>query len=269
MQQPEDLVFHAHSSPRRSSPRVAGTSCSRRIWLAGVGAFAATAAVSEVARAGQVVGRITNFKELVNPVWQEARDPEAHGYWFREPSPTVRAEHRRPFPLISKELQVVAIATAQQPKLPKQELLVGGGRTNPVTKVVAPGTELSFRNTDPFKHRIYGVGVSSFAAADMGPNSKRVWSAPKPGTYEIRDELTPSLRTWIVSDARVAAATAPNLKGVYALNIETPGEYLLKVYFAGKVVGESRAFVLSGSKSRVDLSRTPIQVKATTKKGAK
>lgn len=242
---------------------------SRRSWLAGVGAFTASAMIAAPAAAGQVVGRITNFKKLANPVWQEARDPAAHGYWFREPSSTVRAEHRRPYPLISKELQVVALAATKQPKLPNQELRVGGGRTSPVTKVVTPGTELRFRNTDPFKHRIYGVGLKSFPASDMSPNSKRVWTAPAPGTYEIRDELTPSLRTWIVSNDRVAAAVAPDLRGAYTLDIPEPGEYTIVVYFAGQAVGKSRTIVLTGPQSRINLTRAPIVVKPLTKQGVK
>src|SRR5262249_17927692 len=40
-------------------------------------------------------GKVDGFRNLVNPVWAEARDPKQHGYSFREPVATVRAEFRR------------------------------------------------------------------------------------------------------------------------------------------------------------------------------
>ena len=92
------------------------------------------------ARAGRVRGSLTGFQFLLNPVWEEAKDPDKHGFSFREPVPTVRAEFRRLFPHIPKELCVALLAsTPQQPQKPIL-VRVGGGRTTPVTIVVTPGT---------------------------------------------------------------------------------------------------------------------------------
>ena len=63
----------------------------------------------------------------------------------------------------------------------------------PVTIVVPPGTTLQFKNTDPFKHRLYGKGISTFPPGETGPGAHRDWTVPAPGTYEIRDQLAPSL----------------------------------------------------------------------------
>ncbi|HEV8548910.1 MAG TPA: hypothetical protein VGQ57_07780, partial [Polyangiaceae bacterium] len=58
------------------------------------------------ADAAKVRGKVDGFRSLLNPVWAEARDPKQHGYSFREPVPTVRAEFRRLFPHAPKEICV-------------------------------------------------------------------------------------------------------------------------------------------------------------------
>jgi hypothetical protein len=189
------------------------------------------------ADAAHVKGRLEGFRLLRNPVWAEAQESANHGFSFREPVPTVRAEFRRPFPHIPKELCVALIAATPQPA-PKPILIrVGGGRTTPVTIVVPPGTRLTFQNTDPFKHRLYGVDIKTFLPAEQGPGAPRDWTPAAPGTYEIRDEAAPSLRMWIVAEPNVASITYPSLKGEFAVNMDTPGEYTLQAFFAGKKVG--------------------------------
>lgn len=209
-----------------------------RVALLGLGALALLAAAG-TAHAAHVKGHLEGFRLLRNPVWAEAKETSNHGFSFREPVPTVRAEFRRPFPHIPKELCVALLATAPQPA-PKPILIrVGGGRTTPVTIVVPPGTRLSFQNTDPFKHRLYAVDIKTFGAAEQAQGATREWTPPGPGTYEIRDEAAPSLRMWVVAEPTVASIAYPSLKGDFAVNVETPGEYTLQAFFAGKKVGDA------------------------------
>ena len=209
----------------------------RRGALVGLVSLALLASASS-ADAAHVKGRLEGFRLLRNPVWAEAKETSNHGFSFREPVPTVRAEFRRPFPHIPKELCVALLAAAPQPA-PKPILVrVGGGRTTPVTIVVPPGTRLSFQNTDPFKHRLYAVDNKTFAPAEQGQGATREWTPSAPGTYEIRDEAAPSLRMWVVADPNVASIAYPSLKGEFSVNVETPGEYTLQAYFAGKKVGD-------------------------------
>jgi hypothetical protein len=196
-------------------------------------------AVPASADAARVKGRLEGFRLLRNPVWAEAKETSNHGFSFREPVPTVRSEFRRPFPHIPKELCVALLAATPQPA-PKPILIrVGGGRTTPVTIVVVPGTRLTFQNTDAFKHRLYGVDVKTFSAADQGQGAARDWTPATPGVYEIRDEAAPSLRMWVVAEPNVTTVTYPSMKGEFAVNVETPGEYTLQAFFAGKKVGEA------------------------------
>ncbi|MEP7053280.1 MAG: hypothetical protein ABJB12_23155 [Pseudomonadota bacterium] len=194
-------------------------------------------ALPSTADAAHVKGRFEGFRSLQNPVWAEAKDPKNHGYSFREPVPSVRAEYRRPFPHIPKELCVAAIAQSPQKAQLPVLIRIGGGRTTPVTIVVTPGTRLTFQNTDPFKHKIYGVGLKTFAPNETGPGATRDWSVPEAGVFEIRDEAAPSLRMWIVAEPNVTSVAYPSMKGDFAVNIQEPGDYTLQAYFAGKKVG--------------------------------
>jgi plastocyanin len=200
-----------------------------------------------VADAAKIKGKISGWRALENPVWGEAKDPKRRGYSFREPVPTVRAEFRQLFPHIPKEVCIAALSTVKQPP-PKTAVLIkiGGGRTVPVTIVVPPGTTLQFKNTDPFKHRLYGKGVQTFPPGEMASKAHRDWTVPAAGTYEIRDELAPSLRMWVIAEPNVAAFGYPSMKGEFGLNVEKDGPYTLQAYFAGKKIGPAVPVEVAG-----------------------
>ncbi len=212
------------------------------------------------ASAGEVRGRLAGYTELVNPVWAEAKKPQAHGYTFREPVSTVSAKMRRLFPYIPAELAVVLIAPESAPKMRAVDVMVAGGRTSSVTLVVTPGTALKFKNADPFTHRLYAVGQNGFSAAPTQAGEERTWAVPGPGVYEIRDEAFPSLRMWVVSEPNVAAVAHPSLDGRFALVHEVPGQYVVRAYFAGKQVGAELPAPLAAPAAVLDISRTPLVV---------
>lgn len=217
------------------------------------------------ADAAKVKGAVKNFRLLTNPVWEEAKDPKQHGYSFREPVPTVPSKFRRLFPDIPKELCVAALSSQKQK--PEKPILirVGGGRTTPVTIVVPPGTTLQFKNTDPFTHRLYGVKIPTFQPNDTVKGGTRSWSVPSKGTFEIRDELAPSLRMWIVGEPNVAAIAYPSKDGKFLLTVDQPGDYTVQAFFSGKKVGDPKPITVGGKD--MDISRTPIKVAASKKKG--
>lgn len=239
-------------------PSVAGRRFPLRTALALLGLLACFLSESS-AHAQHVRGRLEGFKLLQNPVWAEARDPKNHGYSFREPVPTVRAEFRRLYPHIPKEVCIAALAaTPQKPPATAILIRVGGGRTTPVTIVVAPGTKLRFQNTDPFRHRLYAVGQKMFSPNDTPAGGNREWTVPEPGTYEIRDEAAPSLRMWVVADPNVAAVAYPSMKGEFALTVEGPGDYRVQAFFAGKRVGPELPTTVAAAD--IDLSKTPLRL---------
>jgi hypothetical protein len=213
-------------------------------------------AVPGLAVAGQIKGKVLGLEKLMNPVWNEAKDVAAHRFSWREPSPTVRAEFRNLFAYAPKEVCIAALATsAQQPPPMPMLITVGGGRTSHVTVVVAPGTRIIFENRDPFAHRLYGVGIPTLLpTGNTAALGKREWSAPPPGKYEIRDELFPSLRTWIVVESNVAAITYPTTAGTYQFQQLGPGEYTIRAYFAGAPTGTPKTLTIGGNTVDVTLA---------------
>lgn len=211
-----------------------------------------------VALAATVKGQVRGHNELINPVWEEAARGDNNRFTWREPSPTVRAEFRTLFGLAPKELCIVGVSAGKvdPPKVPILVTL-GGGRTTPVTIVVAPGTRLRFRNNDPFRHRLYAVGEKSLPPADMAIASERDWTAPGPGTYELRDELAPSVRSWVIVKEGVSSIGYPDRKGRFFLTLE-PGDYQLEYYFAGKSIGTPRPITV-GPRD-LDITNAPIRV---------
>jgi hypothetical protein len=172
--------------------------------------------------------------------------------------PTVRAEFRRLFPHIPKELCVALLGPTPQQAQKPILVRVGGGRTTPVTIVVTPGTQLQFQNTDPFPHRLYGVGIPTFNAADTVKGGTRTWQVPAEGAFEVRDEAAPSLRMFVIAEPNLVAISYPSMKGEFALTAEAPGEYHVQAFFAGKKVGPEVPVKVGNAD--VDLSKAPIKV---------
>lgn len=204
-----------------------------------------------------VKGKVTGYEHLRNPVWVAAKDPGRHGYSFREPVTTVPAAMRKLFPQVSKEICIVALASSPAPAGKPFSVRISGGRTTPVTLVVAPGTELRFKNADPFEHRLYGVGLSTFAASATAKGGLRRWTPTEAGRFEIRDELAPSLSMWVVSEPTAVAAALPATDGRFTLSLE-PGQYTLQAYFAGEPVGRPQPVVVE--RRDVDLTSRPLVV---------
>jgi hypothetical protein len=235
-------------------------------WVAALAALTGLGVWSLDAPAARIKGSVVGAQGLVNPVWEEAKDPDRHTFSFREPVPTVRAEFRRLFPFIPKELCIAALSAEKQPAQKPILIRVGGGRTTPVTIVVTPGTELQFQNTDPFAHRLYAVGLPAFSASDTVKGGVRAWSVPAAGTFEIRDEAAPSLRMFVIGEPNLAALTYPSIKGEYALSVEAAGDYRVQAYFAGKKVGPE--LPVKVGTADVDLAKQPLKV-ADESKGDK
>ncbi|MBN2195130.1 MAG: hypothetical protein JW751_20095 [Polyangiaceae bacterium] len=229
-------------------------------WAVRAFALVALLAVPVLAAGPKIKGKVTSYEYLLNPVWEEAKDPEKKLYSFREIVPTVPAKHRALYPHIPKELCIAALSDQKQSAARMATLIrIGGGRTTPVTIVVVPGTRLRFKNTDPFPHRLYGTGQSTLTPSDTIKGGARDWTVPSAGTFEIRDELAPSLRLWIVAEPNVAAIAYPSMAGEFALRPEVAGTYTVQAYFAGKKVGPASVVDVTAG-ADVDLSKAPIKV---------
>jgi hypothetical protein len=225
-----------------------------------IGILAASSAAFGAGTAVIARGKVTGERALLNPVWNEAKESGSHRYGFRQPSPTVAPEARALTAFLPRELCVVALGDKGTPNPLALRVLVVGGRTAPVTLVVAEGQQIQFENRDPFPHRLHDRGGKGLNAVDMLPGKTRAWTPPGPGKYEIRDELAPSVRSWIVVEPRTVAIAYPNRKGEFAIQLE-PGDYKLRGYFNGEPVGQELPITVSPAADQP--LKTPLVVGET------
>jgi hypothetical protein len=206
--------------------------------LVGVAALAAAVFPTVASGAAATVkGHLVGTQKLVNPVLNEAKEPGSHRYQFREPSPAVNKDVRTTLTgYLPKELCIVALGEkGVANKLPLR-VVIAGGRTTPVTLVVAEGQQILFENLDPFPHKLYDTGKGGLIAGETPPSKSRTWTPPAAGKYEIRDKLAPSVRSWIVVEPRTVQVAYPDRKNDFAIDLE-PGKYKLRGYFNGEPVG--------------------------------
>lgn len=213
--------------------------------------------------AGPLKGRITGQEKLIPDVYVDAARPDSHRFTWREPSPTVRAEFRALSGNPSRDLCIAAFSAGGAPAGAHDPILVRitGGHTIPTTLVVSPGTRLSFENHDPFPHRLFIAGSPTWGAETIETTRHREWSAPPgAGRYEFRDELFPSVRTYVVVDPQVVDIAYPGRDGAFGLNLPA-GDFVLKAYFGGKPVGRPVS-VASKEHATIDL-KDPLNVGET------
>lgn len=184
----------------------------------------------------QLKGRISGYEKLVPEVSTEPQRTPQTSYAWRIPW-ALRAR----FPLlVSREICVVAFpanAVKDAPPLDPVLIKVTGGRTNPVTLVVTPGTRIAFKNGDPFAHDLTSA-AANWSRAPLQPGGTREWSPTAPGVAEFRDEFFPSVRTFVVAEKNVAAFAFPSDKdGSFVFSLPA-GDYTLKAYFGGHPVGK-------------------------------
>ncbi len=237
----------------------------RARWL--LGGVAALALIDGPAATGDekkvgVKGHIQGGDTLLNPVWNEAKDPKSHRYSFRTPSTSVGKQAKRLTAHLPKELCIAALHKegGGTPRGTPVPVGVSGGRTSPVTLVVSEGTPVQFINYDPFPHRLFDSGKDGgFGPEDMKPGGSRTWKPPKSGTFEIRDALFPSVRSWVVVEPRTAQTTYPTLAGDYAVHDLDPGAYEFQAYFMGKAVGKPLSFDVKKAPDEQEI-RDPLVV---------
>jgi plastocyanin len=206
--------------------------------------FALTAAGA--AAAGPVKGHISGQEKLVPDVYAEAAKPDSHRFAWREPSPTVRGEFRTLFANPSRDICIAAVESAAAPAHEPILIKITGGRTIPTTIAISPGTRLAFENRDPFPHRLTQPGSTTWHPETINPGARREWTATGAGRFEFRDELFPSVRSYVVVDPGVVDVAYPGHDGAFAYGALPPGDYVLKAFFQGKVVGKPVAVTVKG-----------------------
>ncbi len=239
--------------------RVAGA---LRLGLLAAPALGLTFGSALAAPAIQLKGRIAGYEKLVPEVNAEPQRSPQTWYAWRIPW-ALRAR----FPLlISREICIAAFPNGgakEAPALDPVLIKVTGGRTNPVTLVVSPGTRVAFKNVDPFAHDLTSA-TANWSRAPLQPGGTREWSPTSAGVSEFRDELFPSVRTFVVAEKNVVAFAFPSDRdGSFVFSLP-PGDYTLKAYFGGNPVGKPLTDVKVPQRGPAEL-KEPLVVSAESK----
>jgi hypothetical protein len=201
---------------QRSGPAAVAA---RRLSLAlALGALLAPSVALAQAKKVALKGKVQGGETLLNPVWVEANDAKSHRYTFRTRS-TSAGKQQRPTAYLPRELCVALLRREGAAE----------SRGTPVTVGVS----------DPFSHRLLDVSSGGFGPEETKAGGNRSWKPPKPGVFELRDQLAPSLRSWVVVEPRTVASGYPKLNGEFVIRDLDPGAYDLQAYFMGKPVGKA------------------------------
>jgi len=212
------------------------------------------------ARKFAIKGKVQGGETLLNPVWVEANDAKNHRYTFRARSSSA-GKQQRPTAYLPRELCVAVLKKDGPAPGIGTPLTIGvsGGRTTPVTVVVPEGQPIQFINHDPFSHRLFDTGPGGLGPEETKAGGNRTWKPPKPGVYEIREQLTPSLRSWVVVEPRAVQFGHPRYNGEFVVRGLEPGLYDLQGFFMGKPVGKSLPIEVRTSGDEQEL-REPLIV---------
>ena len=243
---PRQLPFHSRPGPMSNATRTTPRRSTLRSVLVSavagslaLGLALGAAASADAGQTGQIKGKVTGFEKLLPEVYADSADAKNHRYNWRELSPTVPGQFRALSASPSRDVCIAAIGGNNSPPFETPVLVkVSGGRATPSMLVVSPNTRFAFRNVDPFPHRLFQVNDPKFAAAVTGPGAQREWAAPGNGRYEIRDELFPSLRIFVVVEPTVVKMVNPARSGEFTFEGLAPGDYTLRAYFGGKPTGK-------------------------------
>jgi hypothetical protein len=180
------------------------------------------------------------WEKLVSQTYVDATRADAHGYTWREPSPTVKQDFRKLTANVSRDVCVVALGSGTAQPHEPIVVKVTGGRATPSTLVLAPGSRLSFQNQDPFEHVLYEINSPTWGANPIAPKSAREWMGTTPGKHVIRDQFFPSIVMYVVIEPAAVELAMPDREGAFTMMLPT-GDYTLKAFFEGKQVGREMA----------------------------
>ena len=180
-------------------------------------------------------GKVGGLDKVFPDVYLEAAKVDSRRWTWREPSTLVGAQYRSLSVDPTRDVCVVVLSSAGGSPQDAILMKVGGGRITPSTIVVSPGTKLSFKNVDPFPHRMFTTTTNGTWKPEVTlSNTVRQWTAPQgQNTFEIRDELFPSVRGFVVVHPQAIVQTYPARDGTFHFNLP-PGEYFLEAYVGRK-----------------------------------
>ncbi len=195
------------------------------------------------AGAGAVVtvkGKTVGTAKLLNPVWNDAKDPEppslhvpravGHGARRRAHADGVPAQgavrgRARPWGGEGEQ----ATAPRRRRRRPHQP-----GHARRRSRTADPVRRT--RTRSPTSSTSSEPTARASRPRRRAPTSSAPGRRPAPASTRIRDQLAPSIRSWIVVEPHLVSVGYPDRKGDFQIDLD-PGSYTLRGYFNGEPVG--------------------------------
>ncbi len=136
-----------------------------------------------------------------------------------------------------------------------------GARVVPGVVVAPPKSTIKFHNADPFVHELYSDDLGKLFPPELQSSQQtRQVQFTNPGVYRVSCRTTPHLAGYVVIVEGVVAVKTPDAEGNFSFEEMDPGDYIVKIYFDGSVVGEKAVTVVDSDKEK-DIAQVEIEMK--------
>jgi plastocyanin len=237
-------------------------------------ALAMSLALGARAEAAKVVGKVTvtdKFRRALAD--EEAKSPTAvkPGYWN---VPNAVRDVEPPFVVPSSDLGIVLVRDGAPPPKADEAVEVdvrAGGLAKNVV-IIRPGTAVKFRSIDPYDHELYVPAFDDFKPEKQSRGAFRTVEFAKEGVYEVRCQLMPHFRGWIVVSTATFVLPA-DAGGSFSMDGLAVGKYILRVFFRGKWILEQKFEIVNERgdfpvEVKIDTAPAPGQAPAAPSKAA-
>lgn len=125
--------------------------------------------------------------------------------------------------------------------------------------VIPPKSTVKILNEDPFIHNIYSPELGQvFAPEILSSGQYRQVQFRNPGVYRVKCKITPHLTGYVVVMKGIVATARIGPEGKFKFEDVPEGNYLVKIFYRGKVIGEEKV-KLEGEKAspQVEIKVSP------------
>jgi len=195
------------------------------------------------ASAGDFQGKLVLNPSFIQTLEKEAEasDNSVDFYW-NEPNGILSVAP----PTVDFPMDMAVVLVPPSPTVaPPDELvtvLIKNADLEKDVIVVHKGTNVRFRNEEPFVHELFSPQIPDFKPEMQSTNAVRQVTFDNLGIFEIRCKRMPHFLSYVVVVATPFVAKLTE-QGEFSFTNLTPGEYTLQVFYQGKWIHELKVNV--------------------------
>jgi len=221
-------------------------------------------------RAGTIQGKLKSsqeFLEYYQKYYEDLDNEEGNSYWNLENAvlPIQPVKIDWPGDIVVSIFKKEGGASFDK----IQKVSIKGAMFLPSTIVVPPKTTVKFKNEDSFVHSLYSADLGTTFEPEILPtNQVRQIQFINPGTYIVKCKMTPHLEGIVIVEPDAGEMAIPSEDGSFNYQNVAPGEYELKVFFRGKLVGSSKIVISDEKPVAVEIElKSPLKSETEEESG--